>query len=222
MSEATTGNLTYLEAVEEHFRAVRGTGFFNLSPIDWALVEAWQVSGVPIEAVFRGIDQTFENWRKQPARARTHNVNSLAYCAQEIAAAAQAMASLNPITRSVASPPFSIEEVREFVTRNAGELRLAGYEDLATRLDSLNLEALYLDLEELEQQLTGVEGDLLARLHATSGGETLTEAQRAHDLDLKPYREKMSAEQLKVLEKQFLDRRVLESARLPRLSLFYL
>jgi hypothetical protein len=41
-------------------------------------------------------------------------------------------------------------------------------------------------------------------------------------LDLKPYRSKMSAEHLAMLEKQFLDRRLLESAGLPRLSLFYL
>jgi hypothetical protein len=32
----------------------------------------------------------------------------------------------------------------------------------------------------------------------------------------------MSAEQLAMLERQFLDRKVLESAGLPRLSLFYL
>jgi hypothetical protein len=32
----------------------------------------------------------------------------------------------------------------------------------------------------------------------------------------------MTADQLAMLERQYLDRRLLESARLPRLSLFYL
>jgi len=32
----------------------------------------------------------------------------------------------------------------------------------------------------------------------------------------------MSADQLAMLERQFLDRRLLEGSRLPRLSLFYL
>jgi hypothetical protein len=37
-----------------------------------------------------------------------------------------------------------------------------------------------------------------------------------------PYRGKMTADQLSMLEKQYLDRRLLEQANLPRLSLFYL
>jgi hypothetical protein len=40
--------------------------------------------------------------------------------------------------------------------------------------------------------------------------------------ELAPYRGKMSADQLVLLEKQYLDRRSLESSGLPRLSLFYL
>jgi hypothetical protein len=39
---------------------------------------------------------------------------------------------------------------------------------------------------------------------------------------LKAYRGKMTADQLAMLERQFLERRLLEAARLPRLSLFYL
>jgi len=50
----------------------------------------------------------------------------------------------------------------------------------------------------------------------------LIEARRVHERDLKPYRGKMSADQLAMLEKQFLERRLLEWAGLQRLSLFYL
>jgi hypothetical protein len=39
---------------------------------------------------------------------------------------------------------------------------------------------------------------------------------------LKPHRGKMSAPQLKMLEQQYLDRRLLEDEGLRRLSLFYL
>ena len=41
-------------------------------------------------------------------------------------------------------------------------------------------------------------------------------------MELRPYRSKMTAAQLAMLETQYLDRRLLESASLPRLSLFYL
>ena len=52
--------------------------------------------------------------------------------------------------------------------------------------------------------------------------EALFEARRSLDRELKPYRGKMSADQLAMLEKQFLERKLLENKRLPRLSLFYL
>ena len=42
------------------------------------------------------------------------------------------------------------------------------------------------------------------------------------DMALRPYRSKMTAEQLSMLERQFLEKRALENASLPRLSLFYL
>jgi recombinational DNA repair protein (RecF pathway) len=63
---------------------------------------------------------------------------------------------------------------------------------------------------------------MIARARAAASEEALFEARRALDQELKPYRGKMSAEQLAMLERQFLDRKVLESAGLPRLSLFYL
>ena len=47
-------------------------------------------------------------------------------------------------------------------------------------------------------------------------------ARRELDLQLRPYRGKMTAPQLSMLEKQYLERHLLEAASLPRLSLFYL
>jgi hypothetical protein len=41
-------------------------------------------------------------------------------------------------------------------------------------------------------------------------------------VELRPYRSKMTAAQLAMLEQQYLERRLLESSLLPRLSLFYL
>jgi len=52
--------------------------------------------------------------------------------------------------------------------------------------------------------------------------EQLLDARKDLDRHLRPYRGKMSAEQLSMLEKQYLERIVLESAGLPRLSLFYM
>jgi hypothetical protein len=195
---------------------------FCLSPLDWALVEAWKNAGIPLEAVLRGIDAVCENRRKRPLRARVQPVNSLGYCAHAVAAEAQAMAEIAPIARRNAKPPFEIEAVRKFVTGNAAALKEAGRTDVAEMLEALDIDALYGDLEQLDQRLTVIEEKLIAALRATATEDALRQARRELDLDLKPYRGRMSADQIAMLEKQFLERRLLEGASLPRLSLFYL
>jgi hypothetical protein len=195
-----------------------------MSPLDWALVEAWKNSGIPLEAVLRGIDAAFEKWRAKPSRARTRNVNAVAYCAQAVAAEAQAMADSGSgnAARKETPAPFPIEDVRAYVERNVEVLRKAGHPESAESLAALNIEELYGDLEQLEQRLSAIEEKLVARLRAAAADEWMFEARRSLDLQLKPYRGKMSAEQLAMLEKQFMDRRLLDAAGLPRLSLFYL
>jgi hypothetical protein len=210
----------YFTEIEEHFQRARGTGLFLLSPLDWALIEAWKNSGIPLEAVLRGIDAAFEKWRKRPAQARIHMVNSLAYCAQAVAKEAQSAPPASPKRESAA--PFPIEEVRAFFARNIEALRKAGHEEAAASLESLDLDALFADLEQLEQRLTAIEEKMIARLRASASEEQLFEARRDLDRELKPYRGKMTADQLAMLEKKFLERRLLELAGVPRLSLFYL
>jgi hypothetical protein len=45
---------------------------------------------------------------------------------------------------------------------------------------------------------------------------------RQLDSELSPYRGKMTADQISMLERRYLDTRVLQDAGLPRLSLFYM
>jgi len=218
----TENYFNYFTEIEEHFRKARGTGLFLLSPMDWALIEAWKNGGIPLEAILRGIDAAFEKWRARPSRARVQMVNSLAFCAQAIAVEAQSMAEGAPRARKETPPPFAVEDVRAFLDRNAAALRKAGQADLADSLAALDLDALYGDLEQLEQRLTAIEEKMIARLRSSASEEALFEARRSLDAQLRPYRSKMTADQLAMLEKQFLERKLLEESGLPRLSLFYL
>ena len=95
---------------------------------------------------------------------------------------------------------------------------------MAAALEKLaaEIEAHYQDLEQLEQRLTAIEEKLVATLKSNETEEQLFEARREMDAQLRPYRGKMSAEQIVMLERQFLERSLLERARIPRLSLFYL
>ena len=127
----TENYFNYFTEIEDHFQRARGTGLFLLSPLDWALIEAWKKAGIPLEAVLRGIDQAFEKWRSRPPRGRIQMVNSLAYCAQAIAMEVQAIVDGGAAAKSSrAAPPFSLEEVRGYIARNAAVLRKAGLEEL--------------------------------------------------------------------------------------------
>jgi hypothetical protein len=216
----------YFTEAEEHFQRARGTGLFLLSPLDWALLESWKNSGVPLEAVLRGIEAAFAKWRAR--KHKTQAVNSVAYCAQAVLREAEAMA--NNLPSPGAAPPageasFPIEAVRAYLEKALAALRAApGYGGVAGPLATLleNLETHFADLQQLDQRLTALEDKMAAIARATLPDEDLFEMRRELDHQLRPYRGKMTADQIARLEKSFLDRKVYEKLALPRLSLFYL
>jgi len=211
----------YFTEIEEHFQRARGTGMFLLSPLDWALIETWKNAGVPLEAVLRGIDEAFEKWREK--RQRVRMINSLAYCAQPVLEIAQRMAENAPAPgKREPAAPFSLEDLRSYLLANAAAV--ARFPDIAASLERLASEAEehYRDLEDLECRLTALEDKMTAAVRAAASEEELVKARREFDLQLRPYRSKMTADQIAVLERQFLDRRLLENLNLPRLSLFHL
>jgi hypothetical protein len=215
----------YFTEVEEHFQKARGTSLFLMSPLDWALVETWKNAGVPLEAVLRGIDAAFEKWRA--GKSRIQMVNSVAYCSQAVLGEAQVMAGVAQPSRSQrpASAPFSLEDLQGYLAANVTEIRKqAGFEEIAASVDRLAMdaEAMYRDLEDLERRLTSLEDKMVAIARARQTDDQLLAARTDLDRELRPYRGKMTAEQLAMLEKQYLERHLLESTGLPRLSLFYL
>ncbi len=220
--EMVTNSLNYFQAAEEHFRRARGTAFFLLSPRDLALVQAWRDAGIPIEAVLRGIDRTFDNRRRGFSRERNQNVNSLAYCCQAIAAEAHALANAITLMPKSTNPPFTIEDVRGFISRNVMILMKTGMPEFAAALETLDVDALYSDLETLEHHLVAIEENMVVQLRAAATENVVTEINAALERDLRPYRGKMTTDQLAMLERQFVERRLMELAGLPRLSLFYL
>jgi hypothetical protein len=224
----------YFTEIEEHFQQARGSGFFLLSPLDWAMIETWKDSGVPLEAVHKGIDRAFEKWRAR--KQKTRLVNSLAYCAQEVlGAAAEDSSAATDAARENPAPPFAADELSGYFRRNAAQIREAmrGAQPDSAPLLRQTAESLdqlaeagdngqLTDLESVEQRLTVLEERLQAVLTQTASEGEMLALRQEMDRQLAPYRRKMTAEQLALLEKQYLQRRQLESAGLPRLSLFYL
>lgn len=233
----------YFTEIEEYFWRKRGAHLL-VSPLDWAIVETWQKAGIPLTAVLKGIDRAFESWARSRRAAGGRQLKSLAYCVDAVldaaAEAQEAAAGSGPVPSApkAAAEPFSREELRKYMERNASRLRAATgkqagkHDALAARLDETakRLAELLqlvdspaaLDLEDLERHLTVLEEKLAASLSADADEELLLATRREMDRSLAPYRRKMSAEQLAQLERQYIQKRLFEAFHIPRLSLFYL
>jgi hypothetical protein len=123
----------------------------------------------------------------------------------------------------VKAQPFSVDELRTHLSHGARRLRaIPGYEEIAAKLDLLNVDNEALDLEELERRLTGFEEEMRAVALSRQSADEAAEMRREANSCLNHYRSKMSQEQSSALERQYLSRRLFERAGLPRLSLFYL
>ncbi len=215
----------YFTEIEEHFQRARGTGLFLLSPLDWALIENWKSAGIPLEAVQKGIDEAFEKWRSRKSKRRF--VNSLAYCAQAVLEAAQRVPPSAAGAATVIEAPFKVEEIRAHLQDAASSLRQrpeGPLQEVASSLETLasDAERYVQHLEELESRLTAMEEKIVATLRMSQSDEDLFAMRQELERELKPYRGKMTADQLALLERRYLDTLLLERAKLQRLSLFYL
>jgi hypothetical protein len=226
----------YFTEIEEQFQRRRGT-ILMLSTLDWALIETWKDAGIPLEAVLRGIDAAFEHYDQRPLKTR--RVNSLAYCAQEVLAAAEDMkeAAVGTTTALRTDKGFDPGEIADFLCRNATALAAAKLpsrpgispeavaKEVAGTLTEIAGEIngkCSLRLEDLERRLTLLEEKLFAILLAAIPDDEVIAARAQADRELAPYRNKMTGGQIEQLQKQFVHKKLLEKYGFPRLSLFYM
>jgi hypothetical protein len=230
----------YFTEIEEHFWKKRGAHLL-VSPLDWAIMETWQKAGVPLEAALKGIDRAFESYQRS-RRGAGKPLKSLAYCTDAVLEAAEegqeAAAGAQPANgKSPAKEPFSREELRAYLERNIAMLQKAAERCAAaqpsvgalfgevavsllaamTRLDSPGR----VDFEDLERRLTILDEKVHAVLVSQASEELLLKIRREVDSQLAVYRRKMKAEQLAVVERQYVQKSLLEKYHIPRLSLFY-
>jgi len=218
----------YFTEIEEHFQRRRGT-MLLLSTLDWALIETWKDAGIPLEAVLRGIDSTFEHYEQRPRKAQ-RRVNGLGFCSQEILAAAEGMKEASVGTAQPArGPALDPQEIAAYLARNAAQIGKAKLPEAArhaaeeTAQSLRNLAAgLSSKLEDLERRLTVMEEKLFAVLLAGTADEELVSLRARAEREIAPYRSKMPGAQIEQLHKQYVHKMLLERYGLPRLSLFYM
>jgi hypothetical protein len=230
----------YFTEIEEYFWKKRGAHLL-VSPLDWAIMEAWQKAGVPLEAALKGIDSAFESYQRS-RRGAGKPLKSLAYCTDAVLEAAEesqeAAAGAAPKRQTAATEVFPRDELHAYLVRNAGLLAKASERckraqpELAAVLEHVcgslgGMQVLLdapgiVDLEDLERRLTILDDKLHAAVLTHASEEFMLKARREVDSQLATYRRKMKAVQLELVEKQYLQKRLLDEYGLPRLSLYYL
>jgi hypothetical protein len=227
----------YFTEIEDRFLQRRGS-LLLLSTLDWALIEAWREAGLPLAAVLRGIDAAFDKHdaRLAKAKSKLRKVNSLAWCAQEVMAAAEQMveaATGSAPVKEARESGFEAEPVANFLEANAALLdaaklnapadAVAGESALRLRTMATELRATpQASLEDLDRNLTVLEEKIFAALMTAAPEDELVQLREQADRELAPYRSRMQAVQIKQIQQQFLHKRLMESRGLPRLSLFYM
>jgi hypothetical protein len=237
----TWNYFNYFTEIEEHFWKKRGAHLL-VSPLDWAIMETWQKAGVPLEAALKGIDRAFESYQRS-RRGAGKPLKSLAYCTdavleaaeerQEAAAGAQ---STNSATSK--SAPFPRADVKSYIEKNAAQLQRTAersaksHPELCVMLKNSASSLLgcltllekpgALDLEDLERRMSILDDKVHAALLSHASEDMMLKIRREVDSQLSAYRRKMKAEQLALVEKQYLQKRLLDEYQLPRLSLYYM
>ena len=241
---STFNYFNYFTEIEEYFWRKRGAHLL-VSPLDWAILETWQQAEIPVSAVLKGIDRAFESYERSKRGQSGRQLKSLAYCVDAVLDVAEeekeALAGAGPSAENsgaAATESFSAVELKKFFARNierldrAAEKSAGQQSELSARLRDASgklTEMLPLldtpaksDLEDLERRLTICEERLSAALSTSASDELLLDIRRDLDRQLAPYRRKMTTAQLADLERRYTQKRLFESAGVPRLSLFYL
>ena len=220
----------YFTEIEETFVRRRGKNLF-LSPLDWALIEAWQDRGIPLHIVIRSIESVFDVFDKQPAGTRT--IKSLFYCREEIEVqykewlTSQTGKSEEPV-EDAATAAFSIEVVAAHIANAITALRTNSMSGLKEDIERASSR-----LNELSTNMTGdfatidaTLGDiekLLDRAMLTNWEPVHLKAlQKEVAAQLRGYKADMDAAAYKNTFDLMLLKRLREEAGIPRLGLFYL
>jgi hypothetical protein len=228
----------YFTEIEERFQQRRGS-LLMLSTLDWALIETWRESGVPLEAVLNGIDSAFDKHDAKAFRSarKTRKVNGLAWCAQSVMEAVEQVVEASVGAASVAKvnapeSGFENDRVSQYLEQNATAIKVAilappadaTAAEISSRLRSLvlSLSSELTSLEELDRTLCILEEKMFAALMTSASEEELVALRGQAAKELAPYRGRMQAMQIKQVQQQFLQKRLFEARKLPRLSLFYM
>ncbi len=219
----------YYTEIEETFVRRRGKHLF-LSPLDWAMIEAWQERGIPLHIVIRSIESVFDVFDKQPPGTRT--IKSLLYCREEIEVQYNewltSQTGKSGDGSNDAASVFSTEAVADHIEKSIVTLKAISmdglHEDIAraiTRLEELaaNMSS---DFETVDKTLSDIEKLIDRAMLINWEPAHLKALEKEVAGQLRAYKAEMEPDVYKNTFELMLLKRLREEASIPRLGLFYL
>ena len=212
----------YFTEIEETFVRRRGKHLL-LSPIDWAMIEAWQDRGVPLHVVIRAIESVFDGFDKNPG---SRTIKGLLYCREEVEAQFKEWTEMQAGKTKDESPvEFPPERIVEHIEEVIDQLQRSENPELADDIGRA--------IERLRQLAANHSNDLETADHALSDIENflehalltkahVTEIEKEVAAQLKPYKSQMEPDAYNQTSRVMILKRLREEEKIPRLSLFYL
>lgn len=220
----------YFTEIEDTFIRRRGRNLF-LSPLDWALMEAWKDRGIPLHIVIRSIESVFDVYDKQPPGTRT--IKTLFYCREEVEVQYAEWLTAqtgkeNASDDQAAGSDFSIDAITAHIAGAVVELEANTTNGLREELDraAARLRELAGDLTGKSETIDKTLGDIervLDRAMLEHWEPTRLKAIRKDvSSQLRPYKADMDPASYQTTYELMLLKRLREEAGIPRLGLFYL
>src|SRR5882724_309832 len=226
-------HFNYFTEVEDEFVRRRGSHLL-VSPMDWAVIQTWKDTGVPLHIVLRGINRSFDAYDKRPSKFR--KINSLLYCLPEVEACNQEFRESQigahepeaqpQISENDETPKdqFSKPIVLEYLAQKQDNLNSAlarategGNTTLAeaiersiARLTGVIQEienAVRLNVESVERDVTAIEDLLLQELQHSLSKERKEALEEEGKTQLKAYKKTMSKESYQTTLANYVDKR---------------
>ena len=230
---------SYFSEIEETFVRRRGKNLL-LSPLDWALIEAWKERGVPLHVVLRGIETIFDQADKQPARKRS--IKSLVYCRDEVenlfavwldAQVGNQLIDGSDNERTEVENEIPFDTVNAHLQKTVSNLNQprpilnGSWQSLATEiLNDLRIAQTDFikdkNLENLEVSLSQIDFKTDEKLSDIFGESELVRVKAEPAAPLRSHKNRMSAVVYAETFKNLLIKNLRAHAELPRMSLFYL
>ena len=217
----------YFTEIEETFVRRRGKHLL-LSPIDWAMIEAWQDRGVPLHIVIRAIESVFDGFDKNPG---PRQIKGLLYCQEEVEAQFKEWTEMQAgkaKAESSRAPDLGSETVVEHIGQVIEELDKCENVDLREDIDRAIIRLREIganhsnDVETADHSLSDIENFLEHALLTKIDEGRLEEYRKEIAGQLKPYKSQMEPAAYEQTSRVMLLKKLRDEEGIPRLSLFYL